>query len=365
MPPAVKRVTVETTAQSPIPDFCQTRPIVVLALIIEMVAILLTLADSRPRPDVLPRFVMLSLFLQWISLCSAAVLCQSRRWLGGAPTRVLFPVCWGLLILVTLLISDAAWWVSRWAAWDLGMFQESRFGFVMRNVCISAIVTLFLLRYFWVQNQWRLQLQAESEARYQALQARIRPHFLFNSLNSIAALVGIRPEEAEHRIEDLAELFRVSLDVRSRLVPLSDELDVVRAYLRIEQARLGERMTVEWDVPAELLAVEVPLLSVQPLAENAVYHGIGRLTGPGTIRIRARAEGDFTVIELDNPMPDQAAPAPEGLRMAIDNIAQRLGLIYGERAAIELGEQGGRFHARLRLPVVVAPPRKPRQAPTL
>jgi len=193
---------------------------------------------------------------------------------------------------------------------------------------------------------------SEGRSRYEALQARMRPHFLFNSLNSIAALVGSRPAEAETLIEDMAELMRSGLEARSRLVPLSEELTLVRAYLRIEQARLGERLSIDWQVDAAAEALEVPLLSVQPLVENAVYHGIERLPVPGVVGVSARADGALLRIAVSNPRADPAARPHQGQKIAIDNIAQRLALIYGDgQARLELGEDGDRFVARLTLPI--------------
>ena len=181
----------------------------------------------------------------------------------------------------------------------------------------------------------------------------MRPHFLFNSLNSIAALVGSRPAEAETLIEDMAELMRSGLDARTRLVPLSEELTLARAYLRIEQARLGERLIVDWQVEPEAESVEVPQLTVQPLIENAVYHGIERLPAPGTIGVAARRDGNLLRVEVSNPRPDASAPPHQGQKLAVDNIAQRLALIYGEQQArLELGADGDRFVSRLTLPIV-------------
>jgi two-component system sensor histidine kinase AlgZ len=323
-----------------IPDFCRWRPILLLALIMELVATVLTLAAGLGA-DIWYRFAQISLFLQWVGLCSAAVLCAARRWLGIAPPQVVFFVSWTLLFLVNGLISVAGYEVVWRSDPSLLAHPEPRFFFLLRNLLIGGVVSLMVLRYFWLQHQWRQQVLAEGESRYQALQARIRPHFLFNSLNSIAALVGV------------AELLRAGLDARSRLVPLADELALVRAYLRIEQERLGDRLRVEWKVPDETLPLQVPLLSVQPLVENALYHGIERMSAPGTVQIIAyRHEGGLR-IDVINPRPDPGAAPHQGQRIATDNIAQRLALIYGEKARLDLGEEGDRYVARLSLPIVI------------
>ena len=339
-------------ADTLIPDFCRWRPLLLLAFILELVAIVLTLSAGISG-NVWDRFFVTSLFLQWTGLCSGAALCGARRWLRHAPVQVLFLVCWMLLMAVNFAISAAGYEVLLRADASFGMRPEPRAGFLLRHLCIGAIVSLLVLRLFWLQHQWRQQVLSEGRSRYEALQARMRPHFLFNSLNSIAALVGSRPAEAETLIEDMAELMRSGLEARARLVPLSEELTLARAYLRIEQARLGERLTVEWDVDPAAEPLDVPLLSVQPLVENAVYHGIERLAKPGIVKIGARADGATLRIEVANPRPDAAVPAHQGQKIAIDNIAQRLALIYGEgQARLALGEDGDRYVARLTLPII-------------
>jgi two-component system, LytTR family, sensor histidine kinase AlgZ len=336
--------------QDVLPDFCRWPALLLVGIIMQLVVVVVTLAGPAD-PDVLERFLLATLYLQWIGLCSAGTLCGARRWLRQAPLAIVFPVCWALLSLVTLVISVAAYEVLR-------LFQDSaspiepRFSFVLRHVAIGAVVSLLVLRYFWLQHQWRTQVSAEANSRYEALQARMRPHFLFNSLNSIAALVVQRPADAERLVEDLSELMRASLEVRNRLVPLRDELEITRAYLNIEQARLGERLKVEWAIPDDMLDEGVPLLSVQPLVENAVYHGVERREGNSTIRIGAQPRSEGFIIEIANPRVDGAAPARTGLRIALDNVAQRLALIYGERARLELSEEPERFVARLHLPRV-------------
>jgi two-component system, LytTR family, sensor histidine kinase AlgZ len=335
-----------------IPDFCRWRAILLLALIMELVAIVLTLAGGF-NPHVWYRFAQISLFLQWVSLCSAAVLCAARRWLRYAPPQVVFFVAWMLLLVVNGLISAAGYEVLRVSDPAFVAQPEPRFYFLLRHLTIGAVVSLLVLRYFWLQHQWRLQVLAEGESRYQALQARIRPHFLFNTLNSIAALVGVRPESAEALIEDMAELLRAGLDARSRLVPLDHELALVRAYLRIEQERLGDRLRIEWSVSDEARELEVPLLTLQPLVENALYHGIERMSAPGVVHIVAQKKDGALRIEVMNPRPDPGAAPHQGQRIATDNIAQRLALIYGDKARLDLGEEGDRYVARLTLPIVV------------
>lgn len=338
-------------ARELIPDFNRWQSLVLLVFILELVAVVLTLAAGI-HPDVLERFILLSLYLQCMGLCSAAGLYAARQQLRHAPVQVMFLVSWVLLVVINGAISAAGYEILPHVDPGFAVNPESRISFLFRHLIIGAVVSLLVLRLFWVQHQWRQQLRAEGDLRYQALQARIRPHFLFNSLNSIAALVGSKPEEAERLIEDMSELLRASLEARSRLVPLDSELALARAYLHIEQARLGERLNVHWDIAEDTTRLDVPLLSVQPLVENAIYHGVERGSGVGSVRIAAHRQEAMLRIEVSNSRPDADAASHEGQRLAVDNIVQRLALIYGDQARLELGEEGAQYVARLHLPVV-------------
>jgi two-component system sensor histidine kinase AlgZ len=188
-------------------------------------------------------------------------------------------------------------------------------------------------------------------ARIHALQARIRPHFLFNSMNTIAALTRTSPERAEQAVEDLADLFRASLGEANARISLKDELDIARTHQRIEQLRLGNRLDVRWDVEALPLRAQVPSLIVQPLLENAVYHGIEMLPQGGTICIAGQRHGNTAQIEVRNPVPAQAGYGErEGNRMALENIRQRLELAWPGQARLETEQHGGEFCARLIFP---------------
>jgi two-component system sensor histidine kinase AlgZ len=295
-------------------------------------------------------------FLQWIVLCSAAVLCAARRWLKLAQVGIVFFTCWGLLLLVTLALSVMAWYLDQW--FSLGApLGDTPWPFSIRNLLISGIVSLLLLRYFWERHQWQESARAETEARYLALQARIRPHFLFNSLNSLAELIGSQPEKAEEMVVDLADLFRVSLDSRQRLVTLREEIEVVKGYLRIEEIRLGGKLSINWEIADDALDAEMPRLLLQPLVENAVHHGVSRLRARGMLHVIAQREGGYLILDVENPLPpEEARPHTEGTGTAVNNIAQRIKLIYGDRAKLIMGQDQGEFgpffRARLRLPFV-------------
>ncbi|MGQ0622013.1 MAG: sensor histidine kinase [Panacagrimonas sp.] len=347
----MKRIQPRTT-QTPslIPDFCSGPALMSMAFVMELVALCFTLGGSTPDSELLRRLALLSLYMQWIGLCGGAALCALRRLFTIARAGVVFLVCWGTLIVIVMILANIAWYLGTSPSFEVLDPAESRVSFILRHACIAAIVSLMLLRYFWTRHQWQEQVRAEGESRYQALNARIRPHFFFNALNSLAALITIRPAEAETMVEDLADVFRASLEQRGRMAPLMDEIGVCNAYLRIEKARLGEKLEVKWDVPEDLLNWPVPMLIIQPLVENAVYHGVSKLKDAGTIRIQAYSARRALIIEVENPMPPPEGFKTKGNQIAIDNIASRLKLIYGEHGRLDLGPDNGIFRARLSIP---------------
>lgn len=259
-----------------------------------------------------------------------------------------------MLVFVVFLISVGARAFLRYSHIDPAMNLIDAAS-IARNVGIGALVSLLLLRYFWERHQWLEHSRAQSEARYASLQSRIHPHFLFNALNSLAALIRTKPEAAETMVEDLADLLRVSLANHYTLVTLQEELSIVDVYLRIERQRLGERLITEIDIPDDLMKLPMPRLILQPLVENAVFHGVARLSGPGTLGIRGWHEPGAFCIEVTNPLPANGEPSRSGSGVAITNIRQRLHLLYQEKAIITLGSDAAlsprRFRARLRIPL--------------
>lgn len=353
----MKRFEVSTASQSSlIPEFCRAPALLTLAYVMELMAVVLTLAGYASGEAALRQLLVLSLYLQWIGFCCAAALCGVRRWMPPARDGVLFFVCWSVIALVTFVVSFAAWLIDSRV--QLGLVPvDGPWPFVFRNLLIAGIVALLLLRYLWERHQWQEESRAEADGRYLALQARIRPHFLFNALNSLAELIPTKPEVAEEMVIDLSDLFRVSLDSRQRLIPLREEIEIVKGYMRIEEIRLGDKMLINWEIPDSVLDAQVPRLTVQPLVENGVLHGVSRLRARGMLHVIARREGEFLVVDVENPIPPEEAPKRAGTGTAVSNIAQRIKLIYGDRAKLILGEDrdefGPLFRARLRLPFVV------------
>jgi two-component system sensor histidine kinase AlgZ len=215
---------------------------------------------------------------------------------------------------------------------------------------VALVLTGILLRYFYLQQQLRLQEKLELLARLESLRARIRPHFLFNTLNSIASLIMSRPDAAEQAVEDLSELFRASLKEGQFPTTVADELRLCELYLGIEQLRLGERLKIDWQVDNGVRGESMPSVLLQPLVENAVYHGIARIPEGGTISVVVRREGEQLRISVENPLPESAETV-EGNHMALANVGQRLQALYGSGASLVTTPGNGQFRVELSYPL--------------
>ncbi|MDX1442649.1 MAG: histidine kinase [Gammaproteobacteria bacterium] len=332
-----------------LPDFCSAPAIIEILVIAEVTAMILTMARGLlPGTNVLADFIGISLFMLWLALSSAAVLCLARRRLADASPRRAYLVCYALLLVTTLAISLLAVWLD--ARLRLGLVDsELAMEFLSRNLLISVIVSALALRYFHVQYSWKRQVEREADARIEALQARIRPHFLFNSLNTIAAMIGYRPQAAEQAVEDLSDLFRASLAEARKLVSVDAEIELAKLYVRLEALRLEERLVVHWDTSAMPDDVRMPRLTLQPLLENAIHHGIEPNPDGGEIVVTAECDERECRIVIRNPLAAEA-PRRAGFHIALENTRERLQLALGNAARLETRELEGAFEARLVLP---------------
>ena len=334
-----------------LPNFCDVTTVFMLILLVELFALVLALApvDSQNFWD---RLAMISLFTQWLALINAALLCRLRKWLNQLSLPYAAMISFTLMMAVTLIISLL---VIRFGS-NLGFsdFSHPQWFqyFLLRNLAISAVIYAVVLRYFYIQHQWMLNLQAQSLAQIQALKARIRPHFLFNSMNTIASLINIDAAKAEKAVEDLSDLFRASLQEKPHH-SLEDEIDLTRSYVDIEQLRLGDRLQVSWELD-DLPDMELPALSLQPLVENAIYHGIEPLPQGGVIKIQAHIENNLLCLTVSNPIDKQGRmKISKGNHMAQNNIETRLALLYGGAASFIIDEQPKQYSVTLRIPVEV------------
>ncbi|MDH3934316.1 MAG: histidine kinase [Gammaproteobacteria bacterium] len=326
---------IETVESFFLPSFCDVRMVFAVVVIAQLLAFIITLVSPGVMQDAWGNLGLISLFMQWIALTSAAMLCVCRPMLARMGNRVAAVVSYLLVLLVTAVVSELAFWLMLASTVFPEISVDQHAVFLLRNLTIATVIAAIVLRYLYVQFQWRQQLKAEARARIQALQARIRPHFLFNSMNTIAALTRSAPEVAETAIEDLSDLFRASLNNSQQQATLAEELTLARRYLGIEALRLGERLSVAWDMDGVPQTTVLPPLILQPLLENAIYHGIERLPEGGTIQVEGHCKDGFVTIAISNPVLSKtASEQPAGHRIAQENIRQRLQIIFGDSASL-------------------------------
>jgi len=344
--------TQQHSGSSFLPDFCHVRTVFLLVISAELFAFLLVLSHGPPFHW--DHLGTLSLMIQLITLTSALLLCISRKWLEHRPPIQAGLLSYIIVIVVTSLVSILASMLDNWMQTGLVLFAAP-LAVTGRDITISAIVSAALLRLLYLQHQQRLHIEANAEARVQALLARMHPHFLFNSLNSIAALLRKQPDRAEHALVDLSDLLRVSLSNSGATRSLQQEIQLAQHYLDIEALRLGDRLQVQWNWGDELdMNMPLPALSLQPLLENAVYHGIEGLQEGGLISVKGDLRGSDLVLSVDNPLPPASAPAQHhGNQMAIANIRERLQLVYGSGASLNMELSDGSCHIELVVPQAV------------
>jgi two-component system sensor histidine kinase AlgZ len=278
-------------------------------------------------------------------LLALAALWALAPWLARQPYRTGAFAIAGVAVASTIVTTLA---VQRIApGFDAGLVREA---------LLALVAVALLLGYF------RLRAKALSpaitEARLQALQARIRPHFLFNSINGVLSLVRSDPRRAEDALHDLADLFRVLMRDNRDLAPLADEVELCRQYLDLEKLRLGERLLVDWNVKSMPEDALVPPLVLQPLLENAVYHGIEPSQSPGTISINIfGARGEVHAI-LRNPYRADGGRHHAGNKMAIANIRERLALHFDAEASLDSRVLRDSYEVHIRMPHRTTVPRE-------
>ena len=340
-----------------LPDFCASRAAFGIVVIVELTAIVLSLARSGGAIDFWADLARTSLFLLWVGLCCAALLCWSRSRLERLTVARGSAAVLMLLTATIAAISAAAYLIGHsYPAVVSGtstLFPSRELPFVLGNVAIGFVIVAVALRYFYVTHQWRRNIEMRAAARVHALQARIRPHFLFNSMNTIASLTRSDPVLAEQAVQDLADLFRASLGDQRQTISLAEELEVARTYQRIEELRLGPRLHVSWNVERLPADARVPGLLLQPLIENAIYHGVEPRPEGGTVSIVGEVAGDLITIVVRNPV-DERESDREGNRLALANIRERLSLLYGELALVKAGRFDREYIVTLRFPHVTA-----------
>ena len=334
------------------PNFCRFQTVIAVLVVAELVVLVIALAPGHNPPDFFAYLFTVSFFAQWVAIFSAGCLCSLRPWLTRLPVITGLALAYLIILLVCAIASAGAGWLDQ--VLDLGYTSKPSTisQLVAANVLICSLVAAAALRYFYMQQCWRQDVEARAAAQVRALQARIRPHFLFNSMNTIASLIGSQPKLAEQTVEDLSDLFRAALSAGSGDTTLGAELDLCHKYLNIEQLRLGERLQLEWQIETLPLAEPLPALSIQPLVENAVYHGIQPLPNGGEIQVKGFTEGQYWYLSISNPIAPATSIKPSGgNQMAVNNIRQRLDYRYSGRATMVIEHDHSNYRVTLKVPL--------------
>ena len=343
-----------------IPNMCNAPALTLVVISAEMFAVMVTLLDATPGWE---DFAIISLFLQWCSLGSAMALCLCRRWLVQLPGVLAASAAWLLVVIIIgilavlgeLVISGILnEWLHEYPGiepWLPG--RPPNWPHVLNMVAVGAISAGMVMRYLYIQQNLRTREQADLQLQLQALQSRIRPHFLFNSMNIITSLIETDPEKAGQAVENLSALFRAAFRETEILTPLQTEIDLCARYIYIEQLRMEERLQVEWDLDPIPETVMIPPLTLQPLIENAIYHGIQPLPEGGRICIKVRITNQVS-IWVENPRPPPNAATQKfttGNQLALENIRSRLSVLHGVQAKVACDASHEQFLTCLSYPV--------------
>ncbi len=332
-----------------LPSFCSPGVVLWTLILAELILLFVCFAPTGAWPPSLSTVALGTVFVQWLCICNLALLCALRPRLLRMPTPPVTAITLGAIALVSTSGSLVAFWFHGLLGIpDLAPTAHA-WPFALSVAAMALLVGAAALRYCFVAAQWRKGVAAGARAQFDALQARIRPHFLFNSMNTIAALIRTRPLEAERAVEDLSDLFRAALRDDSRLTNLAEELEIASRYLAIEQLRLGDRLQVRI-VADDPPALEVPALVLQPLVENAVLHGIQPLPQGGAVEITLELTAREAIVIIRNPRPRVASPS-RGTGTALDNVRRRLEFHFGGRARMEVDVGADYYAVRLGLPL--------------
>ena len=324
-----------------LPNFCNLGVMLRALVVVNLFVFAAAAMRTRTLDGYLFEFLVLAAFVEPVLILSLVVLCAARR--------PLHAMGYGPSILAIALFEVAvAWALSETIARLLPEGQPLPFTLV---AFLALFATFCTLLYFDLRS--RALAPAIAEARIQALQARIRPHFLYNSINAALSFIRSEPRRAEQVLEDLADLFRVLMADNRTLTPVAKEVELARQYLAIESLRLGDRLRIRWNVEDATVDALVPPLLLQPLVENAVYHGIEPADGGGEISVDIRRSGNRVEITLTNPFSGTNGH-PSGNKMAIANIRERLQLHYDVEASMRSEVVDGQYRVEIRIPYIAA-----------
>ena len=324
-----------------LPNFCNLGVMLRSLVLANLFVVAAALLRSTSLSDALLEEQLLAAFAEPALIVSLLVLCAARKPLHA------------MGYAASLLAIAAFEVLVAWAVWQLGegLVPGRRTMPFSHLALLTLFVTGCVLAYFDLRA--RALSPAIAEARIQALQARIRPHFLYNSINAVLSLIRSEPRRAERALEDMADLFRVLMADTRTLAPIGNEVELARQYLAIESLRLGDRLKVSWKTDGMPADAMVPPLVLQPLVENAVYHGIEPSPAGGEIAIDVGIAGGQVHMTLTNPMPAESRQTA-GNKMALANIRERLQLHFDAEASMKSEVRDGTYRVTIRMPYLTA-----------
>lgn len=292
---------------------------------------------AQPNPVAWwPRFLEMAAFVEPLILLTLGLLALGRDLLWRLPLRL-------AQALVLLAVQGLSVSMLSLAAMSYLLPQPAW----TQSLVLCALATIVLLAYFELRA--RASPPVHDQTRLAALNARIRPHFLFNTLNSVLSLIRARPQQAEAALASLSDLFRAAMRDPQEKVSLAEEIELAQHYLDLEKLRLGERLAVDWQIEPDSGALPIPPLILQPLLENAVYHGIEPSATGGCICVRIGRHREALRIVIANPLADASCHGV-GNQMALDNIRERLALYYDLEASMARSVKDGNYEVRIDLP---------------
>ena len=304
-----------------------------------VLAMVLALAEARSWQALeTARVLQYMCFINWVILSFSALVGYFQEFFAKFSQKMALILGFILLQLVVLFTTCAVNIIQYWASPLTDFSEQVLFQGVGLHLSYGVLLGAFCMRYLYMREQWLKQQYSELNARIQAMQARIHPHFLFNSLNSVVSLIAIDPDRAENMLISLSRLFRASFQ-ELKLVSLGEEIDLCQQYLSIEKMRLGERLKVEWNIQAtslELKRVTIPLLTLQPLLENSIFHGVEKVLQPSTISVLVEILQNQVSIVITNPYSHDTIKSRQGNGIAIDNVKQRLKAYYGQTVKFQV-----------------------------
>jgi two-component system, LytTR family, sensor histidine kinase AlgZ len=337
-----------------LPDCCNIGIALRILVAVNVATIFFALVVSQSWVSASRSLVEAFAFVEPVLLISMALTCFARRAFNGMLNGRQASVQWavGIAIPCTVMVLYGVFVMPYLTQ---NQYESGNFGFsfwLISRMLLTAVVAWLIIEFLRLRA--RAFAPSLSEARLQALQARIRPHFLFNSLNTVLGLMRSDPRKAEKTLENLSDLFRVFMKDTRELVCLEEEVYTCREYLAIEKLRLAPRLEAKWntdEMPADAL---LPSLLLQPLIENAVHHGIEPRMTPGLVEVTLKKIGDRVHIEILNPISDyvpaNSLPVRQGNQMALSNVRERLMLLYDMEAELKTGEENGQFRLILEFP---------------